>query len=407
MNKYTNIKKSIDISNGFWEVTNSNGLANIISENLGNGVHKTVRDQQRFINMSSYSYLGLDSHPQILEGAIQGIQSTGALNSSTSRIRVQYEILNQAESRLGELTNSDVLTLPSCAAAAAAVLPLLASGAFTDNIPPVMVFDKHAHFCLNYMKPICADETEIITINHNDIEALEDICKQNRRVAFVGDSIYSTGGAAPIKTLLELQEKYGLFLLIDEAHGLSTKGHNGVGMVLSEAGELNDNTILIASLNKGFGASGGAVFFRKNPDNKVRNLLARYGGPITWSQRINTAGLGAIIASTELHLDGTINKLQSTLAAKVDLFDELVETQARADGLPIRFVSLGDEQATISIARGLLDFGFYTSAIFFPVIARGKAGLRIMLRSNMQDEEIREFSLVLNQLKQKYEAKYA
>jgi 7-keto-8-aminopelargonate synthetase-like enzyme len=136
----------------------------------------------------------------------------------------------------------------------------------------------------------------------------------------------------------------------------------------------------------------------------VRNLLARYGGPITWSQRINTAGLGAIIASTELHLDGTINQLQNTLAAKVDLFDELVETQARGDGLPIRFVSLGDEQATIEIARGLLDSGFYTSAIFFPVIARGNAGLRIMLRSNMQDEEIREFSLVLNQLKQKYGA---
>jgi 7-keto-8-aminopelargonate synthetase-like enzyme len=198
--------------------------------------------------MSSYSYLGLDSHPKILEGAIQGIQSTGALNSSTSRIRVQYEILNQAESRLGELTNSDVFTLPSCAAAAAATLPLLASGALTNNVPPVMVFDKHAHFCLNYMKPICADETEIITINHNDIEALEDICKQHRQVAFVADSIYSTGGAAPIKALLELQDKYGLFLLIDEAHGLSTKGHNGVGMLLSETGELNEKTILITSL---------------------------------------------------------------------------------------------------------------------------------------------------------------
>ncbi|NRB67656.1 MAG: aminotransferase class I/II-fold pyridoxal phosphate-dependent enzyme [Vibrio sp.] len=402
MNKYTNIKKSIDISEGFWDTTSNNGLANIISKNMGNGEHLTVPGGEQFVNMSSYSYLGLDSHPAIIQGAIDGIQSTGALNSSTSRIRVQYEILNQAECQLGELTSSDVFTLPSCAAAAAAVLPLLSSGALTNNTPPVMVFDKHAHFCLNYMKPICADETKVITIEHNDMCALEDICKQHQKVAFVADSIYSTGGAAPIKRLLELQSQYGLFLLIDEAHGLSTTGHNGVGMVLSEVDELNDQTLLIASLNKGFGASGGAVFFRQHKDNKVRNLLARYGGPITWSQRINTAGLGAIIASTELHQDGTINRLQTTLMRKVELFDELVTTRAKGDGLPIRFVSLGDEQATINIARELFSSGFYTSAIFFPVIARGKAGLRIMLRSNMQDKDIQEFAIRLNQLKQKH-----
>ena len=123
-----------------------------------------------------------------------------------------------------------------------------------------MVFDKNAHFCMNAMKPNVADEAEIATIPHNDVDALEDLCKRHRQVAFVADGVYSAGGQAPIAELLRLQEKYGLLLLFDEAHGTSTVGRHGRGLVLETMGEINDRTVIITSLNKGFGASGGAIF---------------------------------------------------------------------------------------------------------------------------------------------------
>lgn len=403
MHLFTNTKKAIQISNSFWDVTTQAGLANIVSRNLNDGVHEALATGKSFLNMSSYSYLGLDSHPDILRAAADAVLETGSLNTSISRIRVQFDILQRAEQALAELVEADVLTTPSCAAAAAASLPLLASGALTDDVAPLMVFDKNAHFCLNMMKPICADEAEVATIRHNDLDALEDLCKSRPRVAYVADGVYSTGGQAPVKELLQLQDKYGLFLFFDEAHGFSTLGRHGRGLVLEEMGAINDRTLIVTSLNKGFGASGGAIFLGPRHNLHRHNLATRFGGPITWSQRINTAGLGAIIASAAIHRSDALPRLQNRLQDNVRYFDELIDSESRGDGLPIRFISIGSEDNTIVFAKSLLEQGFYTSPIFFPVIAKGRAGLRIMIRANMQQEDIRRFASSLNQLKADHE----
>lgn len=215
-------------------------------------------------------------------------------------------------------------------------------------------------------------------------------------VAYVADGVYSTGGAAPVAELLRLQEKYGLFLLFDEAHGTSTIGTQGRGLVLETMGEINDRTLIITSLNKGFGASGGAIFLGRKGSKERFDTALRSGGPLMWSQRINTAGIGAILASAELHRTAELTGLQRKLQENIALFDSLVKTEQSGDGLPIRFVSVDSEDATVKLAQILLQHGYYTSPLFFPIVGRGKAGLRVMLRANMTSAEIEEFSSVLN-----------
>ncbi|WP_019629904.1 aminotransferase class I/II-fold pyridoxal phosphate-dependent enzyme [Actinomadura atramentaria] len=399
MHTFMNTKKTIRVSNGFWDVTTAAGMAGVVVGNLGDGRHATEPGGHEFVNMSSYSYLGLDSHQRIIEAAAEAVLETRSLNTSISRMRIHFGILKRAEDALSELFDVEAVTLASCAAAAWSALPLVASGAFTEDEPPLMVFDKHAHFCLNAMKPAVADEAEIATIRHNDLDALEDLCRTHPKVAFVADGVYSTGGKAPVRRLLELQDRYGLFLFFDEAHGVSTLGENGRGLVLSELGEINDRTLIITSLNKGFGASGGAIFLGPRGSAHRRDLALRYGGPLTWSQRINTAGLGAILASAEIHRTPELAALQQRLQEKVALFDARVPTASAGDGLPIRFIDIGSEEATVQIAKELLDAGFYTSALFFPVIARGRAGLRIMLRANLADADIERFAARLTDLR--------
>ncbi|MEU4128728.1 aminotransferase class I/II-fold pyridoxal phosphate-dependent enzyme [Streptomyces wuyuanensis] len=402
MHAYMNIKKSARISHDFWETTTEAGMFDIVAAGLGEGRHRSLADGHEFVNMSSYSYLGLDTHPKIVQGAIDAVRAEGALNTSTSRMRIRFAALRDAEDALSELFDVEAVTVASCAAAAWASLPLLASGLLTDGTPPLMVFDKNAHFCLNAMKPNVADEAPLTTVRHNDVDALEDLCRQHPQVAYVADGVYSTGGKAPIEELLRLQEKYGLFLFFDEAHGISTVGERGRGAVLEAMGGINDRTLIITSLNKGFGASGGAIFLGRKGSPARRDVALRNGGPLMWSQRINTAGLGAVLASAELHRSDELPLLQRRLQRNIDLFDSLLPTTLSGDGLPIRFVDIGSEDATVRLAQALLERGYYASPIFFPVIARGKAGLRLMLRANMSAAEIEDFCRQLKELRDRH-----
>ena len=166
-------------------------------------------DGHEFVNLCSCSYLGLHSHPAILEGAIDAIRSQGALDLPISRIRLRLNLLEEFEAQLSDLMGARTICAVTSSAAAAGVLPLIASGHLTpDGKPPVMVFDKFAHFCMDYVKPICGDETRVLTCPHNDMNFLEDACRNNERVAYVCDGVYSMGGAAPIDDLFRLQDRF-------------------------------------------------------------------------------------------------------------------------------------------------------------------------------------------------------
>ncbi|MGW5063878.1 aminotransferase class I/II-fold pyridoxal phosphate-dependent enzyme [Streptomyces sp. NPDC004096] len=394
--QYTNIKKLYSLSNSYWDYAAEAGVHGCVFEPSGGGRLQTP-DGRSVVNMSSYSYLGLDEHPQIVAAAVAAVQGVGVLNSSLSRVRMTLPILEEAESALSALFDAEVGTVNSCAAGAWATLPVLSSGLLTGGIPPVLVFDKRAHFCLAALKAVCADETRVVTIPHNDMEALERICRENRAVAYVCDSVYSTGGTvAPVAELVRLQEKYGLFLYFDEAHSTSVVGTNGRGFALDIMGSINERTMLITSLNKGFGGSGGAIMFGPRGGLSVRRAVQRNSGPLMWSQRINTAGLGAIVESVKLHRSAELVRLQEQLQANIRYFDEVVESVGHGNTVPIRYIALHSEHETVNVSRCLLEAGYYVEPDFFPIVKRGGAGLRVRLRSTMSRDDIDGFGKALD-----------
>ncbi|WP_345521641.1 aminotransferase class I/II-fold pyridoxal phosphate-dependent enzyme [Streptomyces echinatus] len=381
-----NIKKTIGISNDFWNVTAASGMAGIVAGNLGAGRYTTRADGHEFLNMSSYSYLGLDSHPALIRAAADAVTENASLNTSVSRMRVHFGILRDAEDALSDLFRVEAVTLASCAAAAWSALPLVASGAFTGDVPPLMVFDKHAHFCLNAMKPSVADEAEVRTIAHNDLDALEELCRTHPNVAYVADwGCTAPAAAAPVRELLRLQEKYGLFLFFDEApRSVHLPRDQGRGLVLDTMGEINDRTLIITSLNKGFGASGGAIFLGPRGSRHRRDLALRYGGPLTWSQRINTAGLGAITASAETAPFARAEGNSSCGCSRTSTVStRWCPPRRAATDCPSGSSTSARRRRRSASGRALLSEGYYTSALFSRSSPAGKAGLRIMLRADM------------------------
>lgn len=391
IHRFRNNQKAIPLGNQGWEGASENRLIDIAVCAVEDDRVETEAGA-RFVNLCSCSYLGLHSHPAVVEGAIEALRRERIVNLSISRLRLRLTILDELEA----LYRVRAFTAMSASAAIAGVLPLIASGHLSDGQPRVMVFDKFCHFSMNLMKPVCADETLVLTAPHNDLDYLEDVCRKHPRVAYVADGVYSMGGAAPICELLELQDRYGLFLFFDDSHSLSMLGERGEGYVRSFwGGELSPLTVIVASLNKGFGASGGVIMLGPVEHEP---LLARFGGPLAWSQSLNVASIGSALASARLHRTPELARLQRQLHDNIALFDREIETEQRGNGLCIKLVRTGAEERAVECSREILRHGFYTSAVFFPIVERGKAGLRVMIRADNRPEDIRAFSASIREV---------
>lgn len=360
-----------------------------VSIDLG-GSNKCVLDFVRC------SYLGLDNHPEIAAGAIDAVTQYGSLHWSCARTRLNFALLTTLEEDLADLFQARVITYSSVLAANMSALPLIASGHLTGNEKPVMVFDRFAHATLAFHKATLAAETTVITIDHNEVSLLEQICKQNPCVAYICDGVYSMGGAAPVEALLSLQQRYGLFLYIDDAHGVSLFGRKGEGFVRSQVpGSLGDRTIIAASLGKGFGASGGLLMLGSDEHEK---RFRRFAIAHAFSASVNLASVGAALASARLHRTVELLRRQISLSERIEQFDRLCKTDQSGLPLPIRSIKIGNETAAISAARKLIDRGFYTSAVFFPTVQQGEAGLRLCLTASHTEKEIESLCHALREV---------
>ncbi|AOM39843.1 aminotransferase class I/II-fold pyridoxal phosphate-dependent enzyme [Xenorhabdus hominickii] len=384
-NKFRNNDKAISVGNPFWDMSEHHGLAGIVADLDNDLLH--IRHGHQFVNFSCCSYLNLDSHHKVIEGALDAVRRYGVLDHCIARSRVQIPALKELEESLGELFGADVLSGVSASSISGGLLPLIASGHLGNGNRPLMIFDKHAHVSLAAAKPACADETEVVTCNYHDLNFIEDSCKKYERVCYVVDGSDSLGGYAPVRELAELQDKYGLLVFYDDSHSISAYGERGIGYVRSHSPALNENTIMVVTLNKAFGTSGAAILLNNYPQSVLR-LVERFGGGLNYSQNLNTAAVGASLASAEIHRTAELPILQKKLYNNIALFDSLIPTTQSGQTYPIRLVPVSDERV-IDAGRQILEAGFYVSPVFFPIVAKGTAGLRVMMRAGQTEEQIR------------------
>jgi 7-keto-8-aminopelargonate synthetase-like enzyme len=386
-NTFTNFRKLVSLADHDWETAEAGKIAGL---NVEVKSPNQMVDQfgRSFHHFCTTSYLGLDHHPALLEGAMTALREVGTLRIANSRNRCKLAALERYESELSELFGATCLSTLSCSAASAGILPMLASGVFTQNQPPLMAFDRLAHYSMNHLKSACADETRVVTCPHNDMDFVEDLCKRHANVAYIADGAYSMGGVADMNSLLYLKERYGLFLYLDDSHALSAVGTFGAGLVRPWMKALDEDSLIVASLAKSFGASGGLVMLGSD---RHKTLIQRYGGPSNWSQSLNSAAIGAGRASIQLHRTLEFAALQEKLQVNIRLFDTLIRTAQCGSNMAIRLIRCGKASLANSIAIELANHGFFTSAVFFPVVAQGNAAIRITLRADMEPVLIRQF----------------
>lgn len=339
---------------------------------------------QQAIDFVHCSYLGLDNHPLVVAGAIEAIEAQRL--SQWPRKHLSFDLLGQLEDTLSEIFCARAIASSSLLLANLGAMRMLASGRLTGGRRPIVVFDYLLHGPLVCYKPIVADETRVETIGRNDIDTLERLCRDNPEVIYVCDDIYSERGNSLLTELRQLQERYGLFLHINDPHGVSIFGRQGEGLARSQFPQvLGDRTCIAASLAEGFGASGGLLMLGTSAHEGLFRQFSTIEG---FSEPPNLAAVGAALGSCKIHRSSELGERQQRLAERIGLFDHRLATAEQGNSLPIRTITIGAEANAIGVARRLLDCGFCTSVKILPTLENGTTGVRVAISSEHEASDI-------------------
>lgn len=393
----------LDIANKMIEQGRSAGIVQKSVLNTESDGKTVILEDGMAIYFGNCSYMGLENDPRLKEAAKDAIDRHG-IQFATSRSYASLSMYEEMEFLMSEIFGKPTIVAPTTTLAHLSTIPVLVSG------KDAIIFDHLVHASVqNAIWMVKAGGTHVELIRHNRMDMLEDRIKElsakHSKIWFMADGVYSMfGDAAPMKELWSLMERYENFhVYIDDAHGMSWTGKNGSGFALSQLPHFHDKMILVTSLVKGFGCSGGAIVV---PDKELKQLLLNIGPSLMFSGPVMPAVMGAIIASAKIHLSDEITILQQSLAELITHFNNVSEDLhlpliVKSEN-PVFFIGVGSLKNGLSIGKEMLDKGFLLNISSYPAVPYKNSGLRsiVTLHHNKQDitEMLHAFADILNNM---------
>jgi len=357
------------------------------------------------INFGSCSYLGLEFDPRLKQGAKDAIDEFGT-QFSESRAYVSLGLYNKLENLLETLFGYPCIVTPTTTLGHISNIPVLVQ----DD--EVVILDHQVHNSVQTaVNLLRARGVPVELIRHNRMDLLEERVRQlrqkYRRIWYMADGIYSMyGDASPVDHIYNLLDTYAeLYYYVDDAHGMSIFGENGRGSVLNQR-TMHPKMVMGSSLNKAFASGGGVLIY---PNREWCRRVRTCGGPLITSGPMQPSGLGAAIASANIHLSPEIKKLQQDLMDRI-LFTRLM---LKKYGLPlisesdasIFFIGVSLPKLGYNLVKRMLNAGYYLNLGIFPAVPMKNTGIRFTitrLHSFTQIEEMihtlaRAFPLALKE----------
>ncbi len=345
---------------------------------------------REFINFSSNDYLGLANHPALKEAAIKAVESYGAGAGASRLVCGSLAPYHELEETLAAFKGTQAaLTFSTGYAAATGTISALLG---KDD---VIITDKLVHACIVDAARLCGAQRRIFA--HNDLNELEEILKQvaherqtpnqesrRPRTLIVTDGVFSMDGdIAPLKEIVALKEKYGAWLMVDEAHATGLYGQNRRG--LAEALGVNDRIeIQMGTLGKALGASGGYICGSR----ALIDLLINRARSFIFSTAPVPPAAAAAAAAIKLVQSTEGKTLTEKLWARAKEFKSEIRSPKSEIESAIIPLIIGDESAAVAASTKLRAQGVFVPAIRYPTVARGSARLRVTLTAGHTPEDV-------------------
>jgi len=351
------------------------------------------------LNFSSNDYLGLANHPALKEAAIEAVKTFGAGVGASRLVSGSLAPFHQLEESLADFKGTEAaLTFSTGYATALGAITALAGKG------DVIILDKLVHASIVDAAKLSGARIRVFT--HNDLNDLEDILKwASARAAanpvsspghtlVITESIFSMDGdAAPLHEIVELKNRYGAWLMVDEAHATGLYGKRRRGLA-EELGVSEQVDIHMGTLGKAIGAGGGYICGSR----KLIDLLVNQARSFIFSTAPVPASVAAATAGIALIRSAEGAALNVRLWSHVKAFRSIIPDAKSKTVSAILPIIVGAESKATAFAASLLEHSIFVPAIRYPTVARNAARLRITLSAAHTDQDVAELVKALKTL---------
>jgi len=339
------------------------------------GAEITLNTGKTVLNFCANNYLGLSSHPEVIQAAKNAMDTHGFGMSSVRFICGTQDIHKELEKKIADFyqTEDTILYTAAFDANGGVFEPLLDAedAIISDSLNHASIIDgvrlcKAARY--RYENSNMTDlENQLITANKAGA----------RFKIIVTDGVFSMDGmVAPLDKICDLAETYDALVMVDESHAAGFIGKTGRG-TLEEKGVLNRIDIITGTLGK---ALGGAMGGYTTGKKEIIDMLRQRSRPYLFSNSLAPAIVGASIKVFDMLANDT--KLRDTLEWNTNYFKKGMKAAGfdiiNGDSAIVP-VMLYDAKLSQTMANMLLKEGIYVVGFFFPVVPKEKARIRVQL----------------------------
>jgi glycine C-acetyltransferase len=341
-----------------------------------------VNNNTQVINFCANNYLGLSSHPKVIEAAHKALETHGFGMSSVRFICGTQDIHKQLEQKISEFlgTEDTILYAAAFDANGGVFEPLFGE----DD---AIISDELNHASIIDGIRLCkAKRYRYKNSDMNDLEEKLKESKSSKNRIIVTDGAFSMDGyVAKLDEIVQLAEKYDALIMIDECHASGFIGKTGRG-THEHHNVMGKIDIITGTLGKALGgAMGGFTSGRK----EIIDMLRQRSRPYLFSNSLAPSIVGASIAVLDILKEST------ELRDKVMQNAQQFRTGMQAAGFtikpgfhPITPVMLFDAKLAQEFASQLLNEGIYVIGFFYPVVPKEQARIRVQLSAAHQPQHI-------------------
>jgi len=337
---------------------------------------------KKVLNICASNYLGLSSHPRVIEAAHQAIEQRGFGMSSVRFICGTQDIHKELEEKISQFlgTEDTILYAAAFDANGGVFEPLF-------NEQDAIISDALNHASIIDGVRLC--KAQRFRYEHNNMADLEVKLKEaagcRSRIIVTDGSFSMDGTIAQLDKIVELAERFDAIVMIDECHSSGFLGKTGRG-THEYRGVMGKIDIITGTLGKALGgASGGFTSGSK----EVIEILRQRSRPYLFSNTLAPSIVGASIAVLDMLTETT--DLRDKLEGNTIYFRKKM-TEAGFDikpgDHPIVPIMLYDAVLAQTMAARLLEEGIYVIGFFYPVVAKGQARIRVQLSAAHEQEQL-------------------